>query len=196
MGIGQGYNTYTPLQMAHATAILAANGKVFRPHLVKKHEESTKASATDVEPILDRVLPYKQAHFDYIKQSMVNVLKPGGTAWRLGQGLNYPLAGKTGTAQVVAIAQGARYNAAALAESNRDHSWFIAFAPVQEARIAIAVIVENAGFGATAAAPIAKALTDFYMEGKIPPELVGHLKTIPGAVSKIDPPVLAATPIP
>lgn len=86
-------------------------------------------------------------------------------AARLGGNLAYEMAGKTGTAQVVQIKQGAKYNAAALAEQHRDHSWFIAFAPVAEPKIAIAVIVENGGWGAAAAAPIARQLTDFYLLG-------------------------------
>ena len=89
------------------------------------------------------------------------MLKPGGTAARIGAGLSYRMAGKTGTAQVVQIKQGAKYNAAALAEQHRDHSWFVAFAPVEAPRIAIAVIVENGGLGAAAAAPLAREVADF-----------------------------------
>ena len=93
---------------------------------------------------------------------MVRVLQPGGTAWRLSQGLQYTMGGKTGTAQVVQIKQGATYNAGALAEQHRDHAWFISFAPVDKPKIAIAVIIENGGWGATAA-PIARQLSDFYL---------------------------------
>ncbi|MNR17983.1 Penicillin-binding protein A [compost metagenome] len=107
------------------------------------------------------------------------VMLPGGTGWRLGQGLQYSMAGKTGTAQVVQIKQGAKYNAGALAEQHRDHSWFIAFAPVEQPKIAVAVIVENAGFGATAAAPITRALFDYYLTGKLPDDIRGQLETFP-----------------
>ncbi len=162
VSIGQGYNTYTPLQMAHATAILANNGKVFRPHLVQElldYENSVTMSATR-EP--QRMLPYSQANFAYIKHAMQRVLQPGGTAWRIGSGLPYSMGGKTGTAQVVAIAQNKTYNAAALREQHRDHAWFISFAPVDNPQIAIAVILENAGWGANAA-PLARQLSDYYL---------------------------------
>ena len=106
-----------------------------------------------------------------LKDAMEAVLKPGGTANRIGAGLQYRMAGKTGTAQVVQIKQGAKYNAAALAEQHRDHSWFIAFAPVEQPKIAVAVIVENGGWGAAAAAPLARNVMDFYLLGKrIEPE--------------------------
>jgi penicillin-binding protein 2 len=94
-------------------------------------------------------------------------------------GLPYTMAGKTGTAQVVAIKQGAKYNASALAEQYRDHSWFVAFAPVDKPRIAVAIIVENAGFGAAAAAPIARGLFDYYITGKVPGSISGDMKTMP-----------------
>ena len=93
---------------------------------------------------------------------MQRVLRPGGTAWRVGAGLKYSMGGKTGTAQVVQIAQGKSYNAAALREQHRDHAWFIAFAPAENPQIAIAVILENAGWGANAA-PLARQLADFYL---------------------------------
>ncbi|MCG9063955.1 penicillin-binding protein 2 [Laribacter hongkongensis] len=165
IGIGQGYNAYTPLQMAQATAILANNGVVFKPHVVKEIVDTQTGTSTLVEPQPVRDNHFKPQHVDFVKSAMAAVLKPGGTAARLGGNLAYEMAGKTGTAQVVQIKQGAKYNAAALAEQHRDHSWFIAFAPVAEPKIAIAVIVENGGWGAAAAAPIARQLTDFYLLG-------------------------------
>ena len=93
---------------------------------------------------------------------MEKVLKPGGTAHRIGGGLAYTMGGKTGTAQVVQIKQGGRYNAVALREQHRDHAWFISFAPLEKPEIAIAVILENGGWGAYAA-PLAREMTDFYM---------------------------------
>ena len=181
IGIGQGFNAYTPLQMANATAIMASSGKVFKPHLVQSIHDTRNGTDTPVEPQPQRQLPFSPDNFDYIKRGMQAVLQPGGTAWRLGQGLKYTMAGKTGTAQVVQIKQGAKYNAAALAEQYRDHSWFIAFAPVEQPRIAVAVIVENAGFGAAAAAPLTRALFDFYLLGQIPAELQGQLTTVKSA---------------
>lgn len=163
ISIGQGSNTYTPLQMAHATAILANDGVVFKPHLVQEIISGKNQAVTKVDATPVRTLPFSKSNMDYIKNAMTNVLKPGGTGWRIGQGLQYPMAGKTGTAQVVQIKQNTKYNAAALAEEHRDHSWFIAFAPANDPQIAIAVIVENGGFGASAAAPIARQLSDFYV---------------------------------
>ena len=162
ISIGQGYNTYTPLQMAHATAILANNGVVFRPHLVKEVLDHENQQITVIEPKPERRLPFAAKHFTYIKNAMQRVLRPGGTAWRVGAGLKYSMGGKTGTAQVVQIAQGKSYNAAALREQHRDHAWFIAFAPAENPQIAIAVILENAGWGANAA-PLARQLADFYL---------------------------------
>ncbi|RMD01854.1 penicillin-binding protein 2 [Aquitalea palustris] len=179
IGIGQGFNAYTPLQMANAVAILANDGVAYKPHLVQEVVDAKSGKSRLVEAKPDRTLPFKLENFEYVKTAMQSVLKPGGTAWRLGIGLPYTMAGKTGTAQVVAIKQGAKYNASALAEQYRDHSWFVAFAPVDKPRIAVAVIVENAGFGAAAAAPIARGLFDYYMTGKVPSSISGDMKTVP-----------------
>lgn len=178
IGIGQGYNTYTPLQMANATAILANDGVVFKPHLVREIIDAASGQRQVIAAQPVRKVPFRYADFEYVKRGMQGVLKPGGTAWRVGAGLPYTMGGKTGTAQVVQIRQGASYNAGALAEQHRDHSWFIAFAPVEKPRIALAVIVENGGWGGTAAAPIARAVTDFYLTGKIPGDLRGKLLTV------------------
>ena len=162
MAIGQGYNAYTPLQVAFATAILANDGVVYRPHLVQAllDHNTQKKILIDPQPI--RKLPFQYSNFEYVKQAMQKVLRPGGTAAAIGSGLSYTMGGKTGTAQVVQIKQGARYNAAALKLQLRDHAWFIAFAPVEKPQIAIAVILENNGWGATAA-PLARQLADFYL---------------------------------
>ncbi|MDF7676016.1 penicillin-binding protein 2 [Neisseriaceae bacterium ESL0693] len=162
MAIGQGYNAYTPLQMAFATAILANDGIVFRPHLGQALLDHNERKITYIDPMPIRTLPFKRENFEYIKQAMQKVLQPGGTAASIGAGLNYTMGGKTGTAQVVRIKQGARYNASALALQHRDHAWFIAFAPASKPKIAVAVILENNGWGITAA-PIAKQLIDFYL---------------------------------
>lgn len=162
MSVGQGYNAYTPMQMAFATAILANNGVVYRPHLVKELLDHNTRKITLIDPQPVRTLPFRQGHFNYIKQAMQKVLQPGGTAAAVGRGLQYTMAGKTGTAQVVQIKQGARYNAAQLAVQHRDHAWFIAFAPMDKPKIAIAVLLENGGWGANAA-PLARQLADFYL---------------------------------
>ena len=169
IGIGQGYNTYTPLQVAHATAVLANDGIVYPPHVVSERINLRTGEKAQVggKPVRDN--HFKPENLAFVKSAMQAVLKPGGTAWQLGQGLTYTIAGKTGTAQVVQIKQGAKYNAAALTEQHRDHSWFMAFAPAENPQIALAVIVENAGWGAAAAAPIAREAFDFYLTGKLPP---------------------------
>ncbi|BEV71173.1 penicillin-binding protein 2 [Paludibacterium sp. THUN1379] len=164
IGIGQGFNAYSPLQMAHATAILASDGLIHPPHLVRAITPGGKPADKDTTlPRADATrLPYAAEHFAYVKQGMQGAMAYGTSA-RLGRDLAYSMAGKTGTAQVVQIRQGEKYNAAALPEQHRDHSWFIAFAPVEKPRIAVAIIVENAGFGAASAAPIARALFDSYL---------------------------------
>lgn len=162
VSIGQGYNAYTPLQMAHATASLANNGVVYQPHLVKEVLDFGARKITRINPDPERQIPFKADNFEYVKRAMEKVLKPGGTAHRIGGGLAYTMGGKTGTAQVVQIKQGGLYNAAALREQHRDHAWFISFAPLEKPEIAIAVILENGGWGAYAA-PLAREMTDFYM---------------------------------
>lgn len=162
VSIGQGYNAYTPLQMAHATASLANDGVVHQPHLVKEVLDFGARKITRINPNPERQIPFKADNFEYVKRAMEKVLKPGGTAHRIGGGLTYTMGGKTGTAQVVQIKQGGRYNAAALREQHRDHAWFISFAPLEKPEIAIAVILENGGWGAYAA-PLAREMTDFYM---------------------------------
>ena len=162
VSIGQGYNAYTPLQMAHATASLANDGVVHQPHLVKEVLDFGERKITRINPNPERQIPFKADNFEYVKRAMEKVLKPGGTAHRIGGGLAYTMGGKTGTAQVVQIKQGGRYNAAALREQHRDHAWFISFAPLEKPEIAIAVILENGGWGAYAA-PLAREMTDFYM---------------------------------
>ena len=180
VSVGQGYNTYTPLQMAHAVATLANNGTVFRPHLVKEMLDYENQQITVIDPKPERTLPYRRSNFDYIKHAMQRVLQPGGTAHKIGAGLQYTMAGKTGTAQVVQIKQGKKYNAAALRVQHRDHAWFIAFAPVENPQIAIAVILENAGWGANAA-PLARQLADYYLlhlkHGRVDREVKGARKT-------------------
>ena len=176
VSIGQGYNAYTPLQMAHATASLANNGVVHQPHLVKEILDFGARKITRINPNPERQIPFKADNFEYVKRAMEKVLKPGGTAHRIGGGLAYTMGGKTGTAQVVQIKQGGHYNAAALREQHRDHAWFISFAPLEKPEIAIAVILENGGWGAYAA-PLAREMTDFYMLNVKPQQFSDGLET-------------------
>jgi penicillin-binding protein 2 len=167
LGIGQGYNAFTPLQLAHATAILANNGIVMKPHLVKIVEDGiTHARVPTVQKESYRI-PLKQANIDVIKRAMVGVTQEG-TSSKVFAHAEYISAGKTGTAQVVAIKKNEKYDVKKVAERQRDHSLYTAFAPADHPRIAIAIIVENGGFGAEAAAPIVKKALDYYLLGKRP----------------------------
>ena len=185
VSIGQGYNAYTPLQMAHATASLANNGVVHQPHLVKEILDFGARKITRINPNPERQIPFKADNFEYVKRAMEKVLKPGGTAHRIGGGLAYTMGGKTGTAQVVQIKQGGRYNAVALREQHRDHAWFISFAPLEKPEIAIAVILENGGWGAYAA-PLAREMTDFYMLHVKPQQFSDGLETDSAKTEKTD----------
>ena len=167
LGIGQGYNAFTPLQMAHAVANLANNGVVMKPHLVKILENGlTRERVTTVATESYRI-PLKQKNLDVIKEAMAGVAREG-TAARVFVGSEYISAGKTGTAQVVGIKKGDKYVASRVAERLRDNALYIGFAPADKPRIAIAIVVENGGFGAEAAAPIVRKAFDYYLLGKRP----------------------------
>jgi len=167
VGIGQGYNSYTPLQLASATATLANNGVMFRPHIVNYVEDIRTRERTLIEPKPLRNLELNPEHLRVVRDAMVGVNKDG-TGARAFAGAPYVAAGKTGTAQVIAIKQGEKYIESRVAERHRDHAWFIAFAPADQPRIALAVIAENSGFGARAAAPIARQVFDYFLLGKVP----------------------------
>ncbi|MEQ1814847.1 MAG: penicillin-binding protein 2, partial [Candidatus Nitrotoga sp.] len=173
VGIGQGYSLVTPLQLAAATAALANNGILHRPHLVKKIENgSNNAIIATIAPRAAQQINLKTEHLDLVKRAMVAVTKPGGTAAWAGNGAPYAMAGKTGTAQVINIKQGEKYDAQKIDERLRDHAWFIAFAPVEQPKIALVVLVENGGHGSSTAAPIARKVLDYFMLGKVPKPLV------------------------
>ncbi len=164
LGIGQGYNTFTPVQLAFATALLVNNGSAARPHLVKEIEDGVTHERRPV--VTETVkLDLKQENINVVKRAMVGVTTEG-TAARVFGGAGYVSGGKTGTAQVIGIGKNEKYNAAVLAEHKRDHALYTAFAPVDNPRIVIALIVENAGFGGTAAAPIARKAMDYFLLGK------------------------------
>ena len=167
VGIGQGYNAYTPLQLATAVATLANNGVMFRPHIVNYVEDIRTRERTPIEPKPLRDLDLKPEHIAVIKQALVGVNKEG-TGARAFAGAEYVSAGKTGTSQVIGIKQGEKYVESRVQERHRDHALFVAYAPAEKPKIALAVIVENAGFGARAAAPIARQVLDFYLLGKQP----------------------------
>ena len=165
VGIGQGYNAYTPLQMALAMATIANNGVMYRPHLVNYIENIKSGERTLVEPKMQRTIALKPENIEFIKRALAGV-NIEGTGARAFAKAEYTSGGKTGTAQVVAMKQNEKYNEKNVAERHRDHALFIAFAPLESPKIALAVVVENAGFGAVAAAPIARQLLDYYLLGK------------------------------
>jgi penicillin-binding protein 2 len=165
IGIGQGYNSYTPLQLALATATLANDGVMFRPHIVNYVDDVRTGERTFVEPRPLRRLDVKPEHIAVIRDAMVGVNKEG-TGRRAFAGAPYVAAGKTGTAQVVGLKAGEKYVESRVQERFRDHALFIAYAPADKPKIALAVIVENSGFGARAAAPIAREVIDYYLLGK------------------------------
>ncbi|MEY4730634.1 MAG: penicillin-binding protein [Pseudomonadota bacterium] len=168
IGIGQGYNLATPLQLAHGTAMLANNGVAMRPRLVKAIQEGSTGKIKSLSGEEIRRGNFSMEHLDLVKQAMVAVTKPGGTAAVAGAGATYNFAGKTGTAQVVGIKQNEKYVEANVDERLRDHALFVAFAPAELPRIALAVLVENGGHGGSAAAPIARQVFDYLLLGKIP----------------------------
>ncbi|MBV6324196.1 penicillin-binding protein 2 [Duganella violaceipulchra] len=166
---GSGYNAYTPLQIAHAVANLANNGVVMKPHLVKIVEDSKTRARTLTVPKESYTIPLKQENIDVIKSAMVGVTtEAGGTGVRAFAGAGYTVGGKTGTAQVITIRSGEKYNAARLSERLRDNALFTAFAPADKPRIVLALVVENAGKGGAEAAPIARKALDYYLLGKRP----------------------------
>ena len=167
IGIGQGYNAYTPAQLAQAMATLANNGAMFRPHVVAHVDSARTGERRQVEPQLVRQVPLKPEHVEFVKRAMAGVTKEG-TGARAFAGAQYASGGKTGTAQVVAMKQNEKYDESKVTERLRDHSLYIAFAPVESPKIALAVVVENAGFGARAAAPIARTVLDYFLLGKLP----------------------------
>ncbi len=169
-GIGQGYMLATPLQLGVMTATLANRGNRIEPRLVDRLTHGSGDSQHEIADLEGKLLEkvkVNKAHFSSIIEAMQNVVEhPRGTARRAGLNAEYTIAGKTGTAQVVAIAQGAKYDATKLSEFQKDHALFISFAPVEKPKIAIAVIVENGGSGSGVAAPVARKVMDFYLLGK------------------------------
>ena len=167
LGIGQGYNAFTMLQLAQATATLANNGVRYPPRLVSATVDAVsgaKITSAAAEPVN---LGFSQAHIDVIREAMVGVTI-AGTSARAFAGTAYVSAGKTGTAQAVGIGQNEKYDASKIAEHLRDHALYITYAPADKPTIALAMVVENAGFGAEHAAPIARRALDYWLLGKYP----------------------------
>jgi penicillin-binding protein 2 len=172
-GIGQGYLTVTPLQLAHYASIIATRGKIWKPRLVAAYRDPRSGQIRRVPAVsAGEVTGIAPEDWQRVVHGMIGVTTRG-TAAAIGAHAAYTFAGKTGTAQVFSVAQNEKYNAKLISERLRDHSWFIAFAPADEPRIALAVLQENGGAGASAAAPIARKVLDAYLlgaDGKLKPQ--------------------------
>ncbi|WP_292996157.1 penicillin-binding protein 2 [Nitrosomonas sp.] len=175
VAIGQGYNLATPLQLAFATMVIANNGKAYLPRLVKQIQNSDTGDVEDIPEKLLYSLNLKPRNLEIVKNALVDVTRPGGTAAKAAINASYTFAGKTGTSQVIGIKQGERYNEKSINERHRDHAMFIAYAPADNPKIALAVLVENTGTGGSTAAPIARQVFDYYLLGKSPEATVAKL---------------------
>jgi penicillin-binding protein 2 len=168
VSIGQGYWLATPLQLATATAILANGGTQVTPHILKEIISSKTGEKRGYKPPAQSQVTFNAENLALVRQAMVDVMQPGGTAAAAGAGAGYAIAGKTGTAQVIGLKAGEKYDARKIDERHRDHALFIAYAPADKPRIAIALLVENGGGGGGTASPIAREIFDYYLLGKLP----------------------------
>jgi penicillin-binding protein 2 len=178
-GIGQGYTLVTPMQLAQATAILANKGIAMRPRLVSGITNTKTGAVSNIKPTISEKIPLNEGNLEIVKLGMIDVTMPGGTAASVGANAGYSIAAKTGTAQVIGMKKNEKYNANAIDERHRDHALFIAYAPAEDPKIALAVIVENGGHGGSAAGPIARKVMDYYLLGKLP-----TVEPIPEAIPK------------
>ena len=169
LGIGQRYNNFTMLQIAQATATLVNQGRQMRPHLVREVVDVVSKQRTPVADQPVAQLPLKPEHVQEIQRALVGVNLEGTSASSF-VGAPYTSAGKTGTAQVFTVRQNEKYNAARIDERMRDHALFMAYAPAESPRVVLAMVVENAGFGAQNAAPIARRVFDYVLTGQYPSE--------------------------
>jgi penicillin-binding protein 2 len=169
LGIGQGYNNFTILQIATATATVANNGVRMKPHLVSEVTDIASHQSQPIAPQEVDRLQVKPENLAVIRKALVgvNIEGTGANAFR---GAGYTSGGKTGTAQVITIAQNQKYNASQLDERHRDHALYMAYAPAEDPKIALAMVVENAGFGAANSAPIARRVFDYWLMGLYPSE--------------------------
>ncbi len=162
-GIGQGYNAFTPIQLAHAISTIASDGVSYQPHLVKSIRSIGTGAVREIATQPTNTVTLKPEHLAFIKKALAGVNLEGTSAAAFVKA-PYTSGGKTGTAQVYSL-KGEKYHAGKVDERLRDHAWFMAFAPLEAPRIALAVLVENGGFGAQAAAPIARQVMDYYVAG-------------------------------
>ena len=167
-GIGQGYVLATPMQLAVATMAIANDGIVYKPQLIRAWFDPTTGKVGHAAPEVMGRIELKSENLRLVKEAMVDVTRPGGTAAGAGANAGYLFAGKTGTAQVVGIKQGAKYVESQVRARHRDHALFIAFAPADAPKIVVAVMVENGGHGGSTAAPVARKVIDYWLLGKLP----------------------------
>ncbi len=182
-GIGQGYVLASPMQLAVATMALANNGVMYKPQLVRGWQDPLDGRTSLVAPEVVGRIALNPRNVQAVREAMIGVTRPGGTAAGAGAGAPYVIAGKTGTAQVKGIKQGSRYVESQTAEHHRDHALFIAFAPADNPKIALAVMVENGGHGSTVAAPMARKVMDYWLLGKRPGQAAVEptARTVPGS---------------
>ncbi len=174
VGIGQGYLLATPIQLAAATAAIANKGHYIQPRLARASQIPGAATATEFPVVTRPVEVSDQGYLDNIIHDMTQVVESNaGTAKRIRSN-DYRIAGKTGTAQVFTVGQKESYNASKVPERMRDHALFVAFAPVDDPRIAVAVLVENGGHGGSTAAPVARQVIDAYLGGATLPDKEGN----------------------
>ncbi len=168
IGIGQGYWLTTPLQLAAATAMMANGGTPVTPHFLKEVQDSKSGARRNNEVDARPAVAFKPEHVKLVQGAMVDVTKPGGTAVQAAAGAPYSIAGKTGTAQVIAMKQGEKYDEKRVKDRLRDHALFISYAPADNPKLALAILVENGGHGGAIAAPIAREVFDYFLLGKMP----------------------------
>ncbi len=183
-GVGQGYLLVTPLQLAHMAATLAGRGQSFQPRVVMGERAAGGAIVRNAPVATRGATGISDENWALVLRGMIGATTYG-TAAAISKDARYTIAGKTGTAQVYTVAQNARYNEKTVAERLRDHAWFIAFAPAEAPRIAICVLVENGGFGASAAAPIARRVLDAYL---LAGPVAGAAAASPPAATRAPPP--------
>ena len=197
LGIGQGYMTVTPLQLAHYVSVLASRGVEWRPRLITGLRDTQTGAIKTIAPVqVAHMTTASAEQWTRVVDGMIGATVYG-TAKAIGKGAAYQFAGKTGTAQVYTVAQNEKYNAKTVDERLRDHAWFIAFAPADAPRIAVAVLVENGGFGAGVSAPIARKVMDAYLldsDGKL--KSSGGVDAQPAAPAVTPPAPTSAAPIP
>ncbi len=176
VGIGQGYLLVTPLQLAHMVSVIADRGRSFRPRLVRAVRDAN-GEVHQLAPVENpSIQGVTDEDWNLVIEGMIGATKPGGTAGAFLHDVTaYTMAGKTGTAEVVTVGRNQSLTAKKTDERLKDHAWFVAFAPAEAPRIAVAVLAENAGFGATTSSPIARKVIDAYLlgpDGKLKPSMV------------------------